>query len=478
MHDVLIIGAGITGTLIARELSRYQLDIVVLEKSNDVGNKTTSANSAIIHSGCDPEPGTNKAKFNILGNPMFDELTKQLDVKFQRNGSLTVALSDEELDSLTLLEERSKINGVSCQRLTKEEVLEMEPHLSTNVKGALFFPTAGIVDPFNLCVHAMENAIDNGVQLFLNQEVISIYKRNGIYVVKTKSDEYSAQIIINAAGNYADVIAQMIEPIDWKLTPRKGEYFVLDRLEKDFVKHTIFPLPSKKGKGVLVSPTTSENYIVGPSSEVIPERDDYSTDGLTLQNIRQQALSMVPEIPFGKVIRVFSGLRPSSSRHDFIIEYAKTDKHFINVAGIESPGLVSAPAIAKYVVEELVKPNLIIKPKNIFSPYIRPYAHLNEMSDEERDLLVKKNPEYGQLVCTCEKVTLGEIKDILSRSCPPHSIKGVKRRTRAGFGRCQGGFCQPKIVFLLANHFGISPLEVPLDENDSPILASRVKEIK
>jgi glycerol-3-phosphate dehydrogenase len=187
---------------------------------------------------------------------------------------------------------------------------------------------------------------------------------------------------------------------------------------------------------------------------------------------------MVPEIPFGKVIRVFSGLRPSSSRHDFIIEYAKTDKHFINVAGIESPGLVSAPAIAKYVVEELVKPNLIIKPKNIFSPYIRPYAHLNEMSDEERDLLVKKNPEYGQLVCTCEKVTLGEIKDILSRSCPPHSIKGVKRRTRAGFGRCQGGFCQPKIVFLLANHFGISPLEVPLDENDSPILVSRVKEIK
>ncbi len=478
MHDVIIIGAGITGTLISRELSRYKLDIVVLEKSNDVGNKTTSANSAIIHSGCDPEPGTNKAKFNILGNPMFDELAKQLDVKFQRNGSLTIALSDEQLDSLSLLEERSKLNGVSYKRLTKEEALEMEPHLSLNLKGALFFPTAGIIDPFNLCVHAMENAIDNGVQLFLSQEVINISKRNGIYVVKTKNNEFSSRVIINAAGNYADVIAQMIEPIDWSLTPRKGEYFILDRLETDFVKHTIFPLPSKKGKGVLVSPTTSENYIVGPSSEVIPDRDDYSTDGLTLQSIRQQALSMVPEIPFGKVIRVFSGLRPSSSRHDFIIEYSKIDKHFINVAGIESPGLVSSPAIAKYVVDDLVKPILNLKPKNIFSPYIRPYPQLNDMSDEQRNLLVKKNPEYGQLICNCEKVTLGEINEILSRSCPPHSIKGVKRRTRAGFGRCQGGFCQPKIVFLLAKHYGISPLEVPLDDNDSPILVSRIKEVK
>lgn len=478
MHDVLIIGAGITGTLIARKLSRYQLDIVVLEKSNDVGNKTTSANSAIIHSGCDPEPGTNKAKFNILGNPMFDELTKQLDVKFQRNGSLTVALLDEQLDSLSLLEDRSKLNGVPYKRLTKEEALEMEPRLSRNVKSALFFPTAGIIDPFNLCVHGMENAIDNGVQLFLNQEVVSISKSNGIYIVKTKSDEFSTKIVINAAGNYADVIAQMIEPIDWHLTPRKGEYFILDRLEKDFLKHTIFPLPSKKGKGVLVSPTTSDNYIVGPSSEVIINRDDYSTDGPTLQSVRQQALSMVPEIPFGKVIRVFSGLRPSSSRHDFIIEYAKTDKCFINVAGIESPGLVSSPAIAKYVVEDLVKPLLTLKPKKEFNPYVRPYLQLNEMSDEEKNLLVKKNPEYGQLICNCEKVTLGEINDILSRSCPPHSIKGVKRRTRAGFGRCQGGFCQPKIVFLLANHFGISPLEVPLDDNDSPIIVSRIKEVK
>lgn len=478
MHDILIIGAGITGTLIARELSRYQLDIVVLEKSNDVGNKTTSANSAIIHSGCDPEPGTKKAKFNILGNPMFDELAKQLDVKFQRNGSLTIALSDEQLESLSLLEERSKINGVLYKRLSKEEALEIEPRLSTSVKGALFFPTAGIIDPFNLCVHAMENAIDNGVQLFLNQEVVAISRRKEIYVIKTKSDEFSARIVINAAGNYADVIANMIEPIDWKLTPRKGEYFILDRLEKDFVKHTIFPLPSQKGKGVLVSPTTSDNYIVGPSSEVIPDRDDYSTDGLTLQNIKQQALLMVPQIPFGKVIRVFSGLRPSSSRHDFIIEYAKTDNHFINVAGIESPGLVSSPAIAKYVVEELVKPLLALNPKSIFSTYVRPYPQLNEMSDEERNLLIKKNSEYGQLVCNCEKVTLGEINDILSRSCPPHSIKGVKRRTRAGFGRCQGGFCQPKILFLLAKHYGISPLEVPLDDNDSPILLSRVKEVK
>ena len=478
MHDVLIIGAGITGTLIARELSRYKLDVVVLEKSNDVGNKTTNANSAIIHSGCDPEPGTNKAKFNVLGNPMFDELAKQLDVSFRRNGSLTIALDDEQLRALDDLLKRSKINGVPATRLTKEQVLEIEPRISQQVRGAILFPTAGIIDPFNLCIHAMENAIDNGVHLFLKQEVTAIEKVNDYFVVKTKAQEFTSRIVINAAGNYADIIAQMVEPIDWSITSRKGEYFILDHFGKDFVKHTIFPLPSAKGKGVLVSPTTSDNYIVGPSSEVIPSRDDYATDGLTLQNVKQQALAMVPSIPFGKVIRVFSGLRPSCSRHDFIIEYAKSTDRFINVAGIESPGLVSSPAIARYVVNELVKPLISLINKEDFNPFVRPYAHLKEMDEKSKESFLKQNPEYGQLVCSCEKVSLGEIKDLLSRSCPPHSVKGVKRRTRAGFGRCQGGFCQPKVVFLLANHYGISPLDVPLDDVDSPILVSRVKEVK
>jgi glycerol-3-phosphate dehydrogenase len=478
MYDVLIIGAGITGILVSRELARYQLNIAILERSNDVGNKTTSANSAIIHSGCDPEPGTNKAKFNILGNAMFDELTKQLDVEFRRNGSLTIALSEDQLKALDALEERSKINGVPFKRLSKQEVLALESHLSNNVTGALFFPTAGIIDPFNLSIHAMENAIDNGVHLFLREEVIDIKKKVSHYLVKTKIGEYKSKIVINAAGNHADVIAKMVEPIDWSIIPRKGEYFILDHFAKGFVEHTIFPLPSDKGKGVLISPTTSDNYIVGPSSEPILDKDDYSTDGPTLQSVRQQALAMVPSIPFGKVIRVFSGLRPSSSRHDFIIEYSRSDSRFINVAGIESPGLVSSPAIAQYVVNELVRPLISLKEKSNFNPNIRPYVHLNKMSKKEREIFVKENPEFAEMVCSCEKVSVGEIKDLLVRSCPPRSIKGVKRRTRAGFGRCQGGFCQPKILFLLANHYGVSPLEIPLDDVDSPILTSRIKEVK
>lgn len=478
MYDILIIGAGITGTLIARELSRYNLSVAVLEKDNDVGNKTTNANSAIIHSGYDPVPGTLKAKFNVLGNPMFDQLTKELDVPFYRLGSLTVALYDSQIEQLKTLAERSKENGVEVKLLTPKEVLELEPNINPSVKGALFAPTAGIIDPFNLTVHAMENAIDNGVKCFRSEEVVSISKKDEYFVVKTKKNTYESKIAINAAGNYADKIANMIEPIDWNITPRKGEYFVLDHYAAGLVNRTIFPLPSEKGKGILVTVTSSGNYLVGPSSEQIEDKEDWGTDGPTLAEVRRQASEMVPSIPFNQVIRVFSGLRPSCSRHDFIIEYAKTDKYFINVAGIESPGLASSPAIAKYVVDELVKP-LIEMPINVdFTPYVRPYKRMYYLSDEEKQNAIKENPEYGQIICNCEKISLGEINDALSRSCPPYSVKGVKRRTRAGFGKCQGGFCQPRIVLLLAKHYGVSPLGIPLDNEGSNILMEKVKEVK
>ncbi len=478
MYDILIIGAGITGTLIARELSRYDLKVAVLDKENDVGNKTTNANSAIVHSGYDPVPGTKKAKFNVLGNSMYDELTKELDVPFSRIGSLTVALYKEQLELLKELQKRSFENGVEVKLLSAEEVKELEPNISPEVKGALLAPTAGIVDPFNLCVHAMENAIDNGVECFLNEEVVDIKKENNIYLVKTKKNEYQTKVVINAAGNFSDKIASMVEDIDWEITPRKGEYFVLDHYKKGLVNHVIFPLPSEKGKGILVTPTTAGNYLVGPSSELIDDKDDWGTDTPTLSNVRKQASDMVPNIPFNQVIRVFSGLRPTCTRHDFIIEYSKNDEFFINVAGIESPGLVSSPAIAKYVVDELVEPIIELKKKDSFNPYVKKYNRLAELSDEEKQELIKENPDYGYLICNCEQVSLGEINDVLSRSCPPHSVKGLKRRTRAGFGKCQGGFCQPRVVLLLAKHYGVSPLDIPLDNEGSNILLNKVKEVK
>ena len=476
-HDVLIIGAGVIGTLIARELSKYDLDVVIVDKNNDAGDATSSANSAIIHSGYDPEPGSLKAKFNVLGNAKYPKLVEELDVPFIQCGSLTIALEDEQLPILESLKERSRINGVEVKLLDKEEVLKMEPNINPEVKGALFAPTAGIIDPFNLVVHAMENAIDNGVTFLRSHEVLSIKKDNDIYLVKTNKEDLFTKIIINAAGVKSDKIAAMIEDIDWAITPRKGEYYLLDHYAPGLVNHTIFPLPSKKGKGVLVSQTISGNYIVGPSSEP-SEPEDVSTDAFTLNNIKQAATLMVPSIPFKETIRVFSGVRATCTRHDFIIEYAKSDNHFINVAGIESPGFVSSPAIAEYVVETLIRPLITLKSNPTYNPYVKKYHRMFYLSEEEKLKVIKDNPEYGQMICNCEHISLGEINDALSRSCPPVSIKGVKRRTRAGYGKCQGGFCQPKILLLLAKHYNVSPMDIPLAEDGSYIIDHEIKEAK
>ena len=476
IYDVIVVGAGITGSFIARELSKYELKVCVLEKSNDVGNATTNANSAIIHSGYDPLPGTNKAKFNVLGNKMFDQIADELDVSFRRIGSLTVANFESQIPMLEELAKRSKENGVEVKILTGEEVAKMEPNIPHSY-GALYAPSAGIINPFNLCVHAMENAVDNGVKLCLSNKVIDIKYENDLFKVTTDKDVYIAKIVINAAGTYADTIANMVNKVDWVITPRKGEYYVLDHKVKDFVNHVIFPLPSEKGKGVLVSKTTSDNYIVGPSSELIDDKEDFSTDKVTLDKVKEQANLLVKNIPYNTLIRTFSGNRATCSRHDFVIEKDSKYDHFINVGGIESPGLVSAPAIAEYVVNELVGSISLLNNKKDYNPRIRRYPHLKDVPTEIRDEMIKNNPDFGEMVCDCEQISLGEIKDVLSRSVPPRSVKGVKRRVRAGFGRCQGGFCQPKVVLLLAKHYGISPLEVPLDDTGSNILVKQVKEV-
>ena len=473
--DVLIIGAGVTGAMIARNLSKYDVKVALLDKENDVGNLTSNANSAIVHSGYDPLPGTNKAKFNVAGNAMFDKICEELDVHFKRVGSLTVALYDEQLPVLKELAERSKQNNVPVEILSAEEVKNMEPNINPCVKGALFAPTAGIVDVFNFVVHAVENAVDNGVKLFLNQEVKSINKEEDLYKVVTQKGEFFSKVIINAAGAFADKIASMVEPIDWKITPRKGEYFVLDHYKAGLVNHTIFPLPSEKGKGILVTMTTSGNYLVGPSSELDDDPSDVTTDPLTLNTIRAQATEMVPNIPFNQVIRVFAGTRPTCTRHDFIIEYAESDKNFINVGGIESPGFVSSPAIGEYVVESLVRPLIELSEKKDYNPCVRKYHRLSNAMEEKDYKFVNEHENYSQIICNCEKVTLGEILDVLSRSVPPHSVKALKRRTRAGFGKCQGGFCQPSVVLILAKYYGISPLEISYDGEFSPILLEKIK---
>ena len=476
MFDVVVIGAGIVGSLVARKLSSYQLSIAVLEKEPDVGNVTTMANSAIVHSGYDPVPGTLKAKLNVLGNKMFDKLCEELDVEMERIGSLTVALYDEQLSLLDKLAERSAQNGVEVKILSAEETLKLEPHLNPSVKGSLLAPTAGIVNPFTLSVHAMENAVDNGVKLFLNEKVVKINKESDFYSIVCQSGNvYQTKVVINAAGVYSDEIHKMVEDIDYSITPRKGEYFILDHYTDDLVKHTIFPLPSEKGKGILVTPSIGGTYLIGPSAETMPSKDDVSTDKPTLDDVRRQALDMVPSIPFNQVIRTFAGSRPTPSTHDFVISFAKSDNHFINLSGIESPGLVSSPAIADYVVNEYVSKVLILKPNENYNPNVKKRPNLAKMSIEEKQAFIKKNPEYGQIICNCEKVSLGEILFEMNTSVPPTTIKAVKKRTRAGFGKCQGGFCQPLVIKLISEKFNIPLDKVLFQKAGSFVVPYKVK---
>ena len=476
MFDVIVVGAGIVGSLIARKLSSYQLSVAVLEKEPDVGNVVTMANSAIVHSGYDPVPGTLKAKLNVLGNKMMDKLCEELDVEMERRGSLTVALYNEQLPMLEKLAQRSAENGVEVKILNAEETLKLEPHLNPEVKGSLLAPSAGIVNPFTFAVHAIENAVDNGVKLFLNEKVVDIKKENSFYSIICESgNSYQTKIIINAAGIYSDEIHKMVEPIDYTLTPRKGEYFILDHYSDDLVKHTIFPLPSEKGKGILVTPSIGGTYLIGPSAEAMPSKDDVSTDKPTLDEIRRQALEMVPSIPFNQVIRTFAGTRPTPSTHDFIIGYAKCDNHFINLSGIESPGLVSSPAIAEYVVNEYLAKVIELKANPNFNPNVKKRPNLAKMSVEERNAFIKKNPAYGEIICNCEKVSLGEILFEMNTSVPPTTIKAVKKRTRAGFGKCQGGFCQPLVTKIIAERFNLPLNKVLFQKKDSYVVRYEVK---
>lgn len=476
MFDVIVVGAGIVGSLIARKLSAYQLSVAVIEKEPDVGNVTTMANSAIVHSGYDPIPGTLKAKLNVLGNKMMHKVCEELDVEMKRIGSLTVALYDEQLPLLEELAKRSAQNGVEVKILSAEETLKLEPNLTKEVKGSLFAPTAGILNPFTLSVHAIENAVDNGVKLFLEEKVVSIKKDNCFYSIKCESgNEYQTKVVINCAGIYSDEIHKMVEPIDYSLTPRKGEYFILDHYTDDLVRHTIFPLPSEKGKGILVSPSIGGTYLVGPSAEAMDSKDDVSTDKLTLDQIKASALEMVPSIPFNQVIRTFAGSRPTPSTHDFIIGFAKCDKNFINCSGIESPGLVSSPAIAEYVVDKFVSKVLELKKNPNYNPYVKKRVHLKEMSINERNAFIAKNPEYGKIVCNCEKISLGEILFEMNTSVPPKTIKAVKKRTRAGFGKCQGGFCQPIVTRLISEKFNIPLNKVNFQKKDSFVVRYDIK---
>ena len=469
MYNIIIVGAGVVGAQIARRLSRYKLNILVLEKENDVGDGASGANSAIVHSGYDPEPGTYKAKLNVLGNKMYDEICKDLDVEMYRVGSLTLSLSEEDDNTLDLLLDRANKNGVEAYIVSKEELKKMEPNVTDKARRALFAPTAGIINPFELVVALMENAIDNGVELHLSEEVTSIKRLDKSFIVNTNKASYETDYVINCAGVNSDKVSEMVNEKFFSIIPKRGEYYVLDHFDENYVKHTLFNVPSSKGKGVLVSPTTHFNYLVGPSSEVVDDKFDVSTDLETLSDVKNKAYNLVDNLRLDKQIRQFSGMRAVSdiNHGDFIIE--ETSHHFINCAGIQSPGLASSPAIA-LMVDEMIKDKVL---KDDYNPKRRPLYRLNKLSFEERCEKVKEDPKFGHMICRCEKVSEAEVIDCIRRSCGARTIKGVKKRVRPGFGKCQGGFCEPIILGILARELNKDKTEITYGKDGSYILDGR-----
>jgi len=474
MYDIAIIGCGIVGAAAAYELSKYKLKIAVLEKENDVAVATTKANSAIIHAGYDPKPGTLMAKLNVEGAILAKEICEVLDIPYKQCGALVLAFSSKETIVLENLLQAGKTNGVpGLCILDKAQVIDLEPNLSSDVIAALYAPSAAIISPWEYGLALIETAVKNQVELYRECEVIDIKKTDNSYTIQTCQGQVQTRYIINAAGLYADKINNMANPITFEIQPDRGEYFLLDKSEGKQVRHIIFQCPSELGKGVLVAPTVHGNLIVGPSSVEVEDSKDVSNTSIGLGFVREFATKSVPGINFRANIRNFAGNRAKTKAGDFVIE--ETQSGFINLAGISSPGLSAAPAIAKMAVELLSESGLALQEKENYINE-RKLTRFNELSPSEKAELISNDPSYATVICRCQTVTEGEIRDALNSPIPPRSLDGVKRRTGAGMGRCQSGFCGPRVVELLAAHYNCSPTEILQDEANTHILVAGTKE--
>ena len=481
VYDVLIIGAGVCGCAIAHELSRYRLDIAVLDRNADIGEGTSKANSGIVHAGYDAKPGTLKAKLNVRGSQMMPHLAQKLGIPFMRNGSMVVALSDEDEDHMQKLYERGQKNGVEGLRiLTREEALAMEPNLSDDTKGALFAPTGGIICPFRLTSAMAENACINGADFHLLTEVTGIEKKDtGFRVDAIRYDEFDesrdekvsfeTKTVINAAGVYADKFHNMVSKDTLTIIPRKGEYCLLDSTAGGHVGRTIFRMPSDLGKGILVSPTIHGNLLVGPTATDIDDKEGTFTTAEGLAAVNAPKASAVKNIPMGDVITSFAGLRPHGDRGDFVIGEAKDCPGFIDVAAIESPGLSASPAIGE-MVSGIVCDILHPLKKDDFTEELKTLTYMKLLPEEEQRALIEKDPSYGNIICRCAQVSEGEILETIRRPLGARTLDAVKRRTGANMGRCQGGFCYPKVMEILSRELGIPMDMISKKGRRSPIL--------
>ena len=468
MFDYVVIGAGVVGGLVARELTKYRLSVCIVEKASDVAMGATRANSAIVHAGFDAKEGTLKAKLNVQGSEMMEDLCLELGVKYKRNGSLVVGFNEEDEATIYSLIERGEKNGVKgLSFVRRDELVKIEPNIGDGVTCALRAETGAIVCPYELCMAAVGNAMDNGAELKLNFEVKNIEKCGDVYRISSENETVEAGAVINCAGVYSDDIARLVGDDSFSVRPRRGEYMLLDKECGSLVGHTVFRCPSKMGKGVLVSPTVDGNLLLGPTAEDIDDKEDTSTTSKGLSHLSSLASEQVKGIQLGKVITSFTGLRATGSTGDFIIN--SPIDGFINCAGVESPGLTSAPAIAKYVVEMLKNSGRELKENERFNGVRRPLHYFRELPVEKKNEIIKENPDFAHVVCRCETVTAGEIIEAIRTNPKPTSIDGIKRRTRASMGRCQGGFCTPYMVEILAREMGVPVTEITKSGGESYI---------
>ena len=475
MYDVTSIECGVIGASLAYALSRYRLRVLVLEKENDVAMGTTKANSAVVHAGYDPAHGTLMAKLNVQGSAMMEELCRKLSVKYKRTGSFVLAFDEAQRAHLEKMLENGNNNGVpGLQLLSGEEAREMEPGLSENVCAALYAPSAAIIDPWGLCIAEAETAVRNGVELKLRSVVTGMEDQGNSVLLHTSTGDYETRFVVNCAGGWGHEISAMTGECEWQAHPSRGEYYLLDKSSGSLVSRVIFQCPTAAGKGVLVAPTVHGNLIVGPNAHDVQGPLNRETTLSGMDEVAEVSHKSVPGIDFRQSIRNFAGVRANTSEADFIIRPAKNMPNLLYLAGIKSPGLSAAPAIAEYAAELLQGMGLSLEEKQDWDG-TREQIRFKELSDAEKAELVKKDPRYGRVICRCETITEGEIVAAIHSPIPPCSVDGIKRRAGAGMGRCQGGFCGPRVVDILSRELGVSPLDIRQDGDGTYILTGTTK---
>ncbi|MGU8237866.1 FAD-dependent oxidoreductase [Clostridium perfringens] len=468
MRDIIVIGAGVVGCSIARELSKYNLDVLVVEKNSDVSEGISKGNSGIVHAGYNEKIGTLKAKLNIEGNKIFDDLSRDLQFPFKRNGAFILAFKDEEMKTLESLKENGEKLGVEgLEILTREEALNIEPNLNKEIVGVLNVKTSGIVSPYEMTIALAENAAENGVEFKLNSKVTNIEKISEGYKVTLNNKEVvSGKIIINASGLEGAFLNNLVSMTKREINPVKGEYCLFDKVAGSMINKTLFQVPNKLSKGVLVTPTAEGNLLVGPNA-VEGKTLETSRDGI--DEILDKSKKSLEELPVARILNTFSGIRPKTKEGDFIIEEVEDAKNFINVIGIDSPGLTAAPAIGVYVVN-MIKEKLDLVEKKNFKKTREKIVRFAELSLEEKNKLIKENPAYGHMVCKCEFVTEGEIVEAIHRPIKALTVDAIKRRTRASMGGCQGVGCTLPISKILSRELGIDISDINKNSEGSPVI--------